>query len=73
MAAKPKAKLSIATHSKASPPARTGRRQVAFFIDPAAKRQLDIIALDENETLQSLMLQAVNLLFKARKKPELAA
>lgn len=48
------------------PPSRQGKRQVAFFVDPETKRQLDRLGLDEGRRLQHLMTEAVNLLFQSR-------
>jgi hypothetical protein len=48
------------------PPSRLGKKQVAFFTDRETKLQLDRLALDEDRNLQSLMLEACNLLFQSR-------
>jgi hypothetical protein len=47
-------------------PARVNKKQVAFFVDRETKRQLDRLALDEDRNLQSVMLEACNLLFQSR-------
>ncbi|MFC3127473.1 ribbon-helix-helix domain-containing protein [Pseudoroseomonas globiformis] len=48
------------------PPSRQGKRQVAFFVDTATKRQLDRMGLDEGKRIQHLMTEALNLLFQSR-------
>lgn len=54
------------------PPSREGRKGVAFWVDPAAARQLRLIAADEDRTVQSLMEEALDLLFQARGRHRLA-
>lgn len=50
----------------AKPPSRQDKRQVAFFVDAATKRQLARLVLEEDSSVQSLMSEAVNLLFQSR-------
>jgi hypothetical protein len=54
------------------PPSRVGRKGVAFWIDPVAARQLRIMAAEEDRTTQSLMEEALDLLFQARGRHRLA-
>ena len=54
------------------PPSRTGRYQVVCFVDRATKRQLDGMAYEQERTLQSLTLEAFDLLFQAHAKPRIA-
>lgn len=49
-----------------TPPSRREKSQVAFFVDKETKRQLGRLGLDEGRSLQSLMLEATNLLFRSR-------
>lgn len=54
------------------PPSRVGKKGVTFYLDPEAVKQLRSIGLDEDHTLQALMIEAVNMLFKSRGKAETA-
>jgi hypothetical protein len=53
-------------------PSRVGRKGVAFWIDPDAARQLRVMAAEEDRTTQSLMEEALDLLFANRGKNRLA-
>lgn len=55
--AKPRAKTT---------PGREGKSQVAFFVDPATKRQLETICFQERRRLQAVMEEALDLLFRSR-------
>jgi hypothetical protein len=48
------------------PPSRRDKAQVAFFVSRTTKRQLETIAFNEQRKLQSLMLEACNMLFQSR-------
>lgn len=52
--------------TSAPPPSRRDKAQVAFFVDQTTKRQLETIAFNERRKLQSLMMEAVNMLFQSR-------
>lgn len=41
------------------------------WLDPAAVRQLNQVALDEDTTVQALMEEAIGALFVSRGKPRL--
>lgn len=53
-------------------PSRTGRAQVVCFVDRRTKRQLDRMAFEQERSLQSLTLEALDLLFQAHKLPRIA-
>jgi hypothetical protein len=53
-------------------PSRHGRAQVVCFVDRATKRQLDTLAFEQERTLQSLCLEAIDLLFQAHGRPRTA-
>jgi hypothetical protein len=53
-------------------PSRVGKKGVTFYLEPDAVKQLRSIGLDEDHTLQALMIEAVNMLFKSRGKAETA-
>ena len=49
--------------------AREGKRAAMVRLDPAAVRQLNQIALDEDTTVQALLEEAVGALFVSHGKP----
>jgi hypothetical protein len=53
-------------------PVRVGRRQIAGWFAPEVARQLHMIALEEDTTLQALMAEAFNDMFNKRGKPPIA-
>lgn len=67
-----------ATPSTPTPPAsgkrpdREGRVPLPFWTTAAAKKQLRLLAAEEDSTQQELMAEALNLLFKNRGKPPIA-
>jgi len=79
-----KAALSLAVGGKAAaeslspdlgavrPPVRIGRRQIAGWFAPEVARQLHMIALEEDTTLQAIMTEAFNDLFAKRGRPPIA-
>lgn len=54
------------------PPSRQGKKTVAGFFDTAVSTQLKQIGLDNNLTVQDLLTEAINDLFKKYKKPPIA-
>jgi len=54
------------------PPSRRGRRQVAAYFDPAVIRQLKMIAVTEESSVQDLVGEALDMLFQSRNKPTIA-
>jgi hypothetical protein len=69
-----KAASSARTNTKGAtqPPSRAGRTGVTFYLKPDAMKQLRFIGVEENSTLQGLMIEATNMLFKSRGKAEVA-
>jgi hypothetical protein len=57
---------------RSRPPVRVGRRQIAGWFAPEVARQLHMIALEEDTTLQALMAEAFNDVFTKRGKPPIA-
>ena len=45
------------------PPSRQGKKALGAFVSPETSKQLKQIALDENTTVQYLVVQALNDLF----------
>jgi hypothetical protein len=53
-------------------PDREGRVALPFWTTATAKKQLRILAAEEETTQQDLMAEALNLLFKSRGKPPIS-
>jgi hypothetical protein len=53
-------------------PSRVGKKGVTFYLKPDAMKQLRSLGLDEDSTLQGLMIEATNMLFQSRGKAEIA-
>ena len=51
---------------------RLGKSNVTGYYSPAVKRQLKILAAQEEVTIQALLAEALNGLFAARGLPEIA-
>ncbi len=53
-------------------PDREGRVPLPFWTTAPAKKQLRLLAAEDDTTQQDLMTEALNLLFKNRGKPPIA-
>lgn len=53
-------------------PSRIGKKGVTFYLEPDVVKQLRTISVNEETTLQALMIEAANMLFKSRGKAEIA-
>lgn len=53
-------------------PSRSGLKTVAGHFDPAVSRQLKALALERDSSLQELLREAINDLFRKHGKPPLA-
>jgi hypothetical protein len=62
---------SETTRRKSTGP-RAGKKAVPFWIPEAAKRQLDLLGLEQDTTTQALMTDALNDLFRKFGKPPIA-
>jgi Antitoxin-like ribbon-helix-helix len=51
---------------------RAGKKAVPLWLPAAAKRQLDLLVIEEDTTKQALLSEAVNDLFKKYRKPPIA-
>jgi hypothetical protein len=51
---------------------RRGKKTIAFWADSAAAKQLRRLAADEERTVQDLMLEALDDLFRKRNLPRIA-
>ena len=48
------------------PPSRRGKRMVSVYVEPEAAKQLGIMAIREDTSIQALMIEALNDLFAKR-------
>jgi hypothetical protein len=53
-------------------PSRIGKKGVTFYLEPDAVKQLRAISFEEETTLQALMVEATNMLFRTRSKATIA-
>jgi hypothetical protein len=53
-------------------PCRVGKKGITFYLEPSAVKQLRWIGLTEDKSLQALMTEAANMLFKTRGKAQIA-
>jgi hypothetical protein len=54
------------------PPSRQGKKALTGYFDPEALKQLKVMAAAEDTTIQALMSEALNDLFKKYGKPHIA-
>ena len=57
---------------EAQPPSRAGKRQVAAYFPVPVQKQLKLLAVENDTTLQNLLGEALNDLFAKYGKPEIA-
>ena len=53
-------------------PSRKGKKAITGFFDPAVSKQLKQIALNNDQTIQSLLAEALNDLFMKNNKSPIA-
>lgn len=56
----------------ALPPSRQGKKALTGYFNPEVIKQLKVLAATEDTTMQSLMNEAINELFKKYGKPHIA-
>ena len=72
-AEKEKASTSTAGESKTNlPPSRHGKKALTSYFDPEVIKQLKLLAAAEDRTMQALMSEAINELFKKYNRPYIA-
>lgn len=49
---------------------RAGKRAVTFYLEPGVFKELRTLSVEEGTTLQVLMIEATNMLFKSRERAE---
>ena len=54
------------------PPSRQGKKALTGYFDPAVLKQIQMMAAAEETTIQALMTEAMNDLFKKHGKPHIA-
>jgi hypothetical protein len=54
------------------PPSRKGKKALTGYFDPEVLKQLKLMAVAEDKTVQALMTEALNELFKKYGKPHIA-
>jgi hypothetical protein len=54
------------------PPSRVGKKPVTAFFDPEVSRQIKKIGLDRDKTMQDLLQEALNDLFRKYDLPPIA-
>ena len=66
----PKVKAAAATAKQASapgrPPSRQNKRVVSVYVEPEALKQLSFMAVEEDTSVQALMVEALNDFFAKR-------
>ena len=62
---------STATQAK-QPPSRNGKRQVADYFPVPVQKQLKLLMVENDTTVQNLLAEALNDLFAKYGKPEIA-
>ena len=53
-------------------PSRAGTKMIGGYFDPTVSKQLRLIAVQEDTTVQDLVAEALDLLFQSRQKPTIA-
>jgi len=56
----------------AVPPSRVGKKPVTAFFDPEVSRQIKKLGLDQDKTMQDLVQEALNDLFRKYDLPPIA-
>ncbi len=54
------------------PPSRVGKKPLSAFFDPDVIKQLKLIGLEEDKTLQAMMEEAINDYFAKHGKAQIA-
>ena len=67
-----KVEAQTAPQKTKKPPSRQGLKTVCVHVDPEVQKVLRYLALDEDSTVQALMIEALNMLLSSRGKPPIA-
>ena len=68
----PERASSLASVRAAVVPSRVGKKPVTGFFEPAVSRQLKRLGLDHERTMQELIQEALNDLFRKYEQPPIA-
>ncbi len=68
----PAAKRQATTEAAPQNRASDARKAISLRLNPAAWRQLKLLAVDEERPAHDLVIEALNLLFEQRGKPPVA-
>lgn len=60
------------SESQAVAPSRQGKKAITGYFDPAASKQLKQMAIEQDSSIQALLGEAINDLFKKHGKPHIA-
>lgn len=60
----PISKDDLSTILKSKPPSRFGKKIIAGHFDPAVIRQLKILAMDQDSSIQGMLSESLNDLFE---------
>lgn len=71
-ASKVKVDASVPESHKQRCPSRQGQKMIAGYFDPTVHRQLKMMCIEEDTTIQELLTNALNALFDQRGKPPIA-
>lgn len=72
---KPQAQKPLEQASRSSKPninkrpCRVEKKHVGGYYDPEVSKQLRLIAVDEDSSVQALLAEAIDMLFQSRQKP----
>lgn len=64
---------SRATRQKSRTPSRKGKKAISGFFDPTVSKQLRMLGIEEDRTVQSMLGEALNLLFEKYGKDAIAS
>ena len=62
--AEPPAAAAMEKEKSSAPPSRIGQRVVTFYVKPEAHKQLRLLGVEEGISVQDLMVDALNDLFR---------
>lgn len=62
---------SLRTQARRSASSRK-EKHIGGYFDPPVSKQLRLIALEEDSTVQLLLAEAIDMLFQSRRKPTIA-
>ena len=68
----PRADQEKPNRRKFERPSRNGTKFIAGHFDPSVARQLRMLAVEEDTTVQALLAEALDLLFVKKNKPVIA-